>query len=88
MLETIWFDQLFLGASAIIADGTIDSVDSAKASLNKRLLTRSARRFVLADSSKFGTTASYKVAPLNTAKVITATFEGAAQNSVNRLTYF
>jgi DeoR family fructose operon transcriptional repressor len=46
-------------------------VDSAEASLNKRMLTRSAHRFVLADSSKFGTMATYKVAPLNAAKVIT-----------------
>jgi DeoR family fructose operon transcriptional repressor len=78
MLETIWFDQLFVGASAISADGAIDSVDSAKASLNKRMLTRSAHRFVLADSSKFGTTATYKVAPLSTARVIISTFEGDA----------
>ncbi|MBY5312983.1 DeoR family transcriptional regulator [Rhizobium leguminosarum] len=71
MLETLWFDQLFLGASAISSDGAIYSVDSAEASLNRRMLARSANRFVLADSSKFGTTATYKVAPLDTAKVIT-----------------
>jgi DeoR/GlpR family transcriptional regulator of sugar metabolism len=71
MIETIWFDQLFLGASAISPDGAIYSVDSAEASLNRRMLDRSADRFVLADSSKFGTMATYKVAPLNTAKVIT-----------------
>ncbi|WP_420963463.1 DeoR/GlpR family DNA-binding transcription regulator [Brucella sp. IR073] len=71
MLETIWFDQLFLGASAISLDGAIYSVDSAEASLNRCMLTRSAHRFVLADSSKFGTMATYKVAPLSTARVIT-----------------
>ncbi|KQY21717.1 MULTISPECIES: DeoR/GlpR family DNA-binding transcription regulator [Rhizobium/Agrobacterium group] len=71
MLETIWFDQLFLGASAISPDGAIYSVDSAEASLNRCMLARSANRFVLADSSKFGTMATYKVAPLNAAKVIT-----------------
>ncbi|EJC83270.1 transcriptional regulator of sugar metabolism [Rhizobium leguminosarum bv. trifolii WSM2297] len=71
MLETIWFDQLFLGASAISPDGAIYSVDSAEASLNRCMLTRSANRFVLADSSKFGTMATYKVAPLNNARVIT-----------------
>ena len=71
MLDTIWFDQLFLGASSISPDGAIYSVDSAEASLNRRMLTRSANRFVLADSSKFGTMATYKVAPLNSAKVIT-----------------
>lgn len=71
MLETLWFDQLFLGASAISPDGAIYSVDSAEASLNRRMLTRSADRYVLADSSKFGTTATYKVAPLTDAKLIT-----------------
>lgn len=71
MLESIWFDQLFLGASAISPDGAIYSVDSAEASLNRCMLGRSAHRFLLADSSKFGTMATYKVAPLNMAKVIT-----------------
>jgi DeoR family fructose operon transcriptional repressor len=71
MLESIWLDQLFLGASAISPDGAIYSVDSAEASLNRRMLARSAHRFVLADASKFGSTATYKVAPLNMAKVIT-----------------
>lgn len=71
MLETIWFDQLFLGASAISPDGAIYSVDSAEASLNRRMLSRSANGYVLADSSKFGTMATYKVAPLNAAKLVT-----------------
>lgn len=71
MLETIWFDLLFLGASAINPDGAIYSVDSAEASLNRCMLSRSANRYLLADSSKFGATATYKVAPLSSAKVVT-----------------
>lgn len=72
MLETLWFDQLFLGVSAIGPDGAIYSVDSAEASLNGRMLPRSAQRFVVADSSKFGTMATYRVAPLTAAtRVIT-----------------
>lgn len=71
MLETIWFDQLFLGASAISPDAAIYSVDSAEASLNRCMLSRSAHRFLLVDSSKFGTMATYRVAPLGTAQVIT-----------------
>jgi DeoR family fructose operon transcriptional repressor len=71
MLETIWFDQLFLGASAISPDGAIYSVDSAEASLNRRMLSRSTDSYVLADSSKFGTMATHKVAPLNAARLIT-----------------
>ncbi|MBB2973256.1 DeoR/GlpR family DNA-binding transcription regulator [Mesorhizobium sp. RMAD-H1] len=86
MLETIWFDQLFLGASAISPDGAIYSVDSAEASLNRCMLTRSAHRFVLADSSKFGTMATYKVAPLNTARVITDA--GLSQEWLRQLSEF
>jgi DeoR/GlpR family transcriptional regulator of sugar metabolism len=72
MIEGLWFDQLFLGVSAIGPDCAIYSVDSAEASLNGRMLPRSAQRFVLADSSKFGTMATYRVAPLTAAtKVVT-----------------
>jgi DeoR/GlpR family transcriptional regulator of sugar metabolism len=71
MLESLWFDQLFLGASAIGSDGAIYSVDSAEASLNKRMLSRAAQRFLLADSSKFGTMATYRVAPLAGTRVVT-----------------
>jgi len=73
MLESLWFDQLFLGASAVGPDGAIYSVDSAEASLNKRMLARAAQSFVLADSSKFGAMATYRVAPLNVARVVTDT---------------
>ena len=52
MLESIWFDQLFLGASAIGPDNAIYSVDSAETSLNQRMLTRSAQRYVLAELLK------------------------------------
>ena len=72
MLEGLWFDQLFLGVSAIGPDGAIYSVDSAEASLNGHMLPRSAQRFVLADASKFGSMATYRVAPLSAAtRVIT-----------------
>ncbi|MEF2071628.1 DeoR/GlpR family DNA-binding transcription regulator [Consotaella aegiceratis] len=71
MLRSLWFDQLFLGASAIGMDGAIYSVDSAEASLNRSMLSRSAQRFVLADASKFGAMATYRVAPLAEAHAIT-----------------
>jgi DeoR/GlpR family transcriptional regulator of sugar metabolism len=64
MMESIWLDQLFLGASAVGPDCAVYSIDSAEASLNRRMLDRSAQRYVLADSSKFGTMATYKVASL------------------------
>jgi DeoR family fructose operon transcriptional repressor len=71
MLDTLWFDQLFLGVSAIANDGVLYSVDSAEANLNRRMLTRSAISYLLTDASKFGTTATYKVAPLTAARIIT-----------------
>lgn len=66
-LDNLWFDQLFLGVGAIGPDGAIYSVDSAEASLNARMLTRAAERVVVADASKFGTMATYRVAPLQAA---------------------
>lgn len=71
MLDTLWFDQLFLGVSAIADDGALYSVDSAEANLNRRMLDRAAMAYLLADSSKFGTTATYRVAPLSRSRVIT-----------------
>src|SRR5690606_514189 len=70
-LEALWFDQLFLGVSAISADGALYSVDSAEASLNRRMLGRAAETYLLADASKFATTATYRVAPLTGARGIT-----------------
>jgi DeoR/GlpR family transcriptional regulator of sugar metabolism len=71
MLDTVWFDQLFLGVSAVAGDGAIYSVDSAEASLNRHMLSRSAQAHLLTDSSKFGATATYRVAALDNAHVIT-----------------
>jgi DeoR family fructose operon transcriptional repressor len=63
-IDTLWFDQLFLGASAVQQDGTLSTPDAAEASLNARMLRRATRRCVLADSSKFGLTATHRVAGL------------------------
>ncbi len=71
MLESLWFDQLFLGVSAIADDGALYSVDSAEANLNRRMLSRSAVSYILTDASKFGTTATYRVAPLSRTRIIT-----------------
>lgn len=71
MLESLWFDQLFVGVSAIGADAALYSVDSAEASLNRRMLGRSSQRVLLADASKFGTMATFRVAPLSGIRVIT-----------------
>jgi DeoR family fructose operon transcriptional repressor len=71
MLDTLWFDQLFLGVSGIGPDGAIYSVDAAEANLNRCMLSRSAQRFLLADASKFGTMATYRVGPLTQARIVT-----------------
>jgi len=71
MLGSLWFDKLFLGVSAIGPDGAIYSVDSAEASLNRSMLSRSAESFLLADSSKFGTMATFRVGPLAKSRIIT-----------------
>src|SRR3954465_4180547 len=71
MLDTLWFDQLFLGVSAIGPDEAIYSVDAAEANLNRCMLARAGERFLLADSSKFGTMATYRVAPLAQARIVT-----------------
>jgi DeoR/GlpR family transcriptional regulator of sugar metabolism len=67
MLDRLWFDQLFLGASAISADGTIYSIDLSEATLNSKMIARSAERFVLVDASKFGHMATYAVGPISDA---------------------
>ncbi len=63
-LDRLWFDQLFLGASAIGDDGCVYSLDAAEASLNERMLARSARTMVLADAGKFGRRATFLVSEL------------------------
>jgi DeoR/GlpR family transcriptional regulator of sugar metabolism len=71
MLERLWFDQLFLGVSAVANDGALYSVDSHEANLNRHMLLRSASSFLLTDHTKFGTTATYRVAPITSASVVT-----------------
>ncbi|MCW6511683.1 DeoR/GlpR family DNA-binding transcription regulator [Lichenifustis flavocetrariae] len=60
-LQGLWFDRLFLGASAIGDDHRIYSVDAAEASLNALMRQRSAETVVLADATKFGRRATYFV---------------------------
>ncbi len=63
-LEGLWFDHLFLGASAIGEDDCIYSIDPAEASLNALMQKRSASTVVLADASKFRRRATYLVSRL------------------------
>lgn len=63
-LEGLWFDQLFLGASAVQPDGNIATPDGEEARLNAAMLRRATERLLLVDASKFGRHATYRVAPL------------------------
>jgi DeoR family fructose operon transcriptional repressor len=64
MLEKVWFDQAFIGCSAIADDGVIHSIDLHEATLNAKTLLRSSKKIFLADSKKFGTRAPYVVCGL------------------------
>ena len=64
MLEGLWFDRLFLGASAIDDSLLMTSYDAQEARLNSAMASRAAHVCVVADSSKFGRRATYSVLPL------------------------
>ena len=57
-------DQLFLGATAINRDGVMQTLDADEAAINRSMLERADERILLADSSKFGHRAPYRVAGL------------------------
>lgn len=65
MLDQVWFDQAFIGCSAISDGGAIHSIDLQEASLNAKTLRRSSKKIILADSTKFGAKAPYVVCGLS-----------------------
>lgn len=67
LLNEFWFDQLFLGTSAVREDAQMYTSHPAEASLNRAMVGRSAQVIMLADSSKFGNGAPYAVAPIKVA---------------------
>ncbi|MDR3493240.1 MAG: DeoR/GlpR family DNA-binding transcription regulator [Ancalomicrobiaceae bacterium] len=85
MLDRLWFDQLFLGASAIGDDGCTYTPNEDEAHLNGKMLTRAARTTVLADASKFGSRATYRVVELDN-RVDLITDERLAPEWLARLT--
>ncbi len=66
-LADLWFDVLFIGAGAIAPDLNLYSLDADEARASALMLTRATRTVILADSSKFGRTLPYRVAPLSPA---------------------
>lgn len=65
MLRDLWFDRLFLGASAIDAAGHITSIDADEAATNAQMVARSAALVVLADSAKFNRRITHAVTQLS-----------------------
>lgn len=65
MLGGLWFDRVFLGASAISHDGWLTSYDAEEASLNAQMATRTDAISILADHSKLGHRAAYAVLRLS-----------------------
>lgn len=63
-LGDLWFDQLYLGTSAVHDDGRLYTLHPAEASLNRVMLGRTSQAVVLSDSSKFSGRAPYAVAPV------------------------
>lgn len=70
LLGEFWFDALFLGVSAVRDDAQMYTLNPAEASLNRVMIARSAQTIVLADSSKFLSSAPYAVAPITSAHTV------------------
>lgn len=64
MLQELWFDQVFVGTSAVHPDGSLYTLNVAEARLGKAMLARTSQAILLTDSGKFGTNAPYRVAPI------------------------
>lgn len=64
LLEEFYCDQLFLGTTAVSADGQMQTLDAAEAAINKKMLGRAGERVLLADSSKFGRGGPFRVGGL------------------------
>jgi DeoR family fructose operon transcriptional repressor len=63
-LQDLWFDSLFMGAGAIGPDLHLTSLDADEARANALKLTRATQTHILADSTKFGRSLAWRVAPL------------------------
>lgn len=65
MISELWFDQLFLGASAIANDGWLTSYDVDEARLNSCMVSRTNSLSILTEHQKFGSRATYNVVKLS-----------------------
>lgn len=64
-IEGLWFDQLYLGGSAVQPDNTVATPDGDEARLNASMLRRSTEHVLLVDGTKFGRHATYRVGALS-----------------------
>jgi DeoR/GlpR family transcriptional regulator of sugar metabolism len=67
MLQGLWLDHAFLGASALPNDLHLTSFDADEARLNAVMADRAAHLTVLADHSKLGQRATYRVRAMTSA---------------------
>jgi DeoR/GlpR family transcriptional regulator of sugar metabolism len=70
LLGEFWFDQLYLGTSAVRDDAQMYTLNPAEASLNRAMIGRTSQAIVLTDSSKFLSSAPYAVAPVTAAHAL------------------
>jgi len=84
MLDRLWFDRLFLGTGAIAEDCCLYSLNEEEARLNEKMLSRTALKTLLVDSSKFSHRLTYMVARLS-AEIGVITDAGITPAWQNRL---
>ena len=64
-LDRLWFDQLFMSANAIHQDHGFTTYDTLEAAINRKMLNRATKRFMLSDFTKFGQIAPHHSAALS-----------------------
>ncbi|MEY4531217.1 MAG: hypothetical protein RLZZ156_1938 [Deinococcota bacterium] len=64
-LDRLWFDQLFMSANAIHQDHGFTTFDTLEAAINRKMLNRATKRFMLSDFTKFGRIAPHHIAALS-----------------------
>jgi len=70
MINSLWFDRLFLGATAIDDEANLTSLDADESAINAAMISRSSSVAVMADSSKIGKRATYFVDQLKSGQIL------------------
>lgn len=69
-MDELFVNKAFIATCGISLNNGLTSYDSQEASLSRKLISRAKQTFVLADSSKIGTTNLYKLADLSSIDAI------------------